>query len=100
MASDNAKLVAIISYGTVIGWVIALILHQRHHSELGAFHLRQTLGLYLSAIVLAWIPLVGWLIVLALLALWVIGLAAAIQGESKPVPFVGVWFQQIFAPLQ
>jgi uncharacterized membrane protein len=100
MEQDNSKLVAIISYGTVIGWIISLILHQQHHSELGAFHLRQTLGLYLSALLLAWIPLVGGLLVLGLLALWILGLAGAIQGERKPLPLVGVWFQQIFAPLR
>lgn len=99
MQSDHDRLVAIVSYGTLIGWVIALVLHQRQGSALGAFHLRQTLGLYLSAMLLGWVPLLGWVILLVLLLFWVLGLAGALRGERRAVPLVGNWYQTILAPL-
>jgi uncharacterized membrane protein len=100
MQTDHGKLVAILSYGTLIGWVIALILHQQQPTQLGRFHLRQTLGLYLSAVLLSWVPWIGWLLLIGLLALWVLGLVAAIQEQTEPLPLVGKWYQQILAALR
>ena len=53
-----------------------------------------------AAVVLVFIPFVGWLLGLGawfgLLALWIIGLLAAINGEQKPVPVLGTHFQNWF----
>jgi uncharacterized membrane protein len=99
MATDQGRLVAIISYGTLIGWLIALLLHQQHPTRLGRFHLRQTLGLYLSAVLVGWIPAIGWLLSVGLLVLWVLGLAGAIQERAEPVPLLGKWYQQVLGLL-
>ena len=100
METDQGKLIAILSYGTLLGWIIALLLHQQHPSGLGIFHLRQTLGLYLSTLLLGWLPFVGWLLLIALSVLWVLGLVAAIQGQREAVPVVGGWYQQLLKSLQ
>jgi uncharacterized membrane protein len=74
---------------------------------LGAYHLRQSLGLFLTAIavgmggvVLAIIPILGILCLFAIwvgiLVLWVMGLIAAINGEMKPMPIVGPMYQKWF----
>ena len=102
------KTTAIVSYLTLIGFIVAVLMHSTKKTRLGAYHLRQSLGLMLSAIaiafsvaIMAFIPIVGWLAGLAawlgLFALWVMGLLAAINGEEKPVPVLGVHFQKWFA---
>jgi uncharacterized membrane protein len=106
-AANEDRTVAIVSYLTLIGFIIAVIMHGTKKTRLGAYHLRQSLGLMLSSIavaiasaVLAFIPFVGWLAGVAawfgLLVLWVMGLLAAINGEQKPVPVLGIYFQQWF----
>ena len=106
-ATDD-KTTAIVSYLTLIGFIIAVLMHSTKKTRLGAYHLRQSLGLMLAAIavafsvaLMAFIPIIGWLAGLAawlgVLALWVMGLLAAINGEEKPVPVLGVHFQKWFA---
>ena len=101
------KTVAILSYLTLLGFIIAIVLHSSKKTRLGAFHLRQTLGLFIMAIglfvcqfILMFIPFLGWLASFALwisfLVLWVMGLIAAINGELKPIPVVGPMFQKWF----
>jgi uncharacterized membrane protein len=101
------KTAAIVAYITLIGFVVAVILHGNKKTQLGAYHLRQSLGLMLLwvvsffvNVVLGFIPFVGWLVALAiwagLLVLWVMGLLAAANGEMKPVPVVGTYFEQWF----
>lgn len=90
------KTVAILSYITIFGWIIALVLHSNNKTELGAFHLRQVLGLYLTGIILWWIPVIGWILNIVVFVFWLIGLINAINGEEKPVPLVGDFYQDIF----
>lgn len=114
------KTVAILSYCTLIGFIVAIILHQQKKTKLGAYHLRQVLGFVIAGIV-GWIAvfivcivvglvlaliinvlavIVVWLIYIAFicstLALWIMGLISAIKGEMKPMPVVGEYFQKWF----
>ena len=102
------RTVAILSYITLIGFIVAIILHSNKKTQLGAFHLRQALGLIICAIgfgicqiVLAFIPILGWLVILAawitLLVFVIMGFIAAATGQKKPVPLIGEKFQQWFA---
>lgn len=107
---DNGKTIAIVSYITIIGWVIALVMHGSNKTSLGAFHLRQALGIALLAIAtmfiripLYFIPGVGWIfstaIGIGLLVLWIMGLISAANGEEKPLPVLGAQFQNWFASI-
>ncbi len=96
MSSNAGKTVAIVSYLTLIGWIIALVLHLGNKTALGAFHLRQMLGLMLTALIFSVIPVVGWMLMLALLLFWALGLVSAIQGQKKPLPLIGDIYQQLF----
>jgi uncharacterized membrane protein len=107
VGSTEDKTAAIVSYLTLIGFIVAVVLHGAKKTRLGAYHLRQALGLMLAAIALtilgfalALIPFIGWLIGicawLALFILWVMGLVAAANGELKPLPVVGEYFQKWF----
>lgn len=106
-ATTDDKTAAIVSYLTLIGFIIAVILHGSNKTHLGAYHLRQSLGLMLTAIAVwvaammfVFVPFIGWLINLAawvaLFALWVIGLLSAINGQMKPVPILGEYYQKWF----
>ena len=101
--SQNAQLIAIISYLAFIGWIIAFVLFQNDKSELAVYHIRQSLGLHLIAVV-GWIifiiPIIGWLVAILYFVIWLMGLIYAAQGEIKPVPIVGEFFQNLFKTIQ
>ncbi|MCD4729811.1 MAG: hypothetical protein K8R74_04360 [Bacteroidales bacterium] len=90
------KTVAIVSYIFFIGWIVAFVLHNNNKTELGAFHLRQTLGLYITWIILWWIPVIGWILNIIVFIFWLIGLINATQGEQKPIPIIGEFYQDLF----
>lgn len=101
-STDNGKIVAIAAYFSIVGLIIAFILHSNNKTELGAFHIRQSIGIILLALVVL-IPVVVigikiliWIAQLAVLVLWILGLVGAIQGEKKPVPVLGEQFQDWF----
>ena len=101
--SSNAQLIAVLSYITIIGWIIAFILYQNDKSELAIYHLRQSLGIVILSIVgwvVFWIPILGWLAAIFLFVLWLMGLIYAAQGEARPVPVLGNFFQDIFKGIQ
>ncbi len=105
------KTIAALSYITILGWVIAFILHQDNKSWLGGYHLRQSLGLHVLLIAsglvnsaFTGIPALGVIMnflvsvfSFALFILWVFGLINALSGEEKPLPVVGEFFQKIFS---
>jgi uncharacterized membrane protein len=113
-ATDNGKTVAILSYLTLIGWIVAFVMHSSNKTALGAFHLRQALMLYLVTTVgymvlpiLAFIPFLGWLLsgvlwislLLGGLVLWIMGLISAVNSEQKPLPAIGEQAQELFKGL-
>jgi uncharacterized membrane protein len=108
--TDNGKTAAIVSYITLIGWLISYFALNKPKTSIGTYHLRQTLFLYLCAIVFQIIvyivtmavPMLGMLLSIAglgFLVLWIMGLIAAINGEEKPMPLIGEKAQEIFKNL-
>jgi len=103
---DNSKTIGIIAYLTLIGWIIAYVMHGNNKTEHGAFHLRQMLGiiivgfaLYILNFILALVigsAILGWIVQLVVFAFWLLGFIGAVQGEKKPVPVLGEQFQQWF----
>lgn len=107
LAVPEDKTVAILSYLTLIGFIVAIVIHGTKKTRLGSYHLRQSLGLLITGVacwvlnvVLAFIPIIGWLTIivvwLGLFALWLMGLIAAANGQQKPVPLLGEHFQKWF----
>ena len=102
--STEDRTVAILSYVTIIGFIAAIFMHQSHKTQLGAFHLRQMLGMVLTAAagsVCAVVPILGWIVwifvVMGLFVLWILGLLAAVRGDARPVPLLGEQYQRWFA---
>ena len=93
---SDGKNVAIIAHITLIGWIIAIVMNSNNKNDLASFYIRQMLGLMLVAVVLSFIPIVGWLLNLAMLVLWIISLMGAFEGKKKLVPVLGDYFQDWF----
>jgi uncharacterized membrane protein len=96
--ADEGKTIAIISYITWIGWIIAFIMNTEKKNDFARFHLRQSLIIMLGSL-LAWIPFVGWIWGVFLFVLWILGLIAAINGQKKEIPVLGSLAQQWFKGL-
>lgn len=95
VSSTEDKTIAILSYITLIGFIIAIVMNSSKKTKLGAFHLRQSLGLFLTGF-LCIIPLLGLVIAIGILVFWIMGLISAIKGEMKPVPLLGAMYQKWF----
>ena len=102
----EGKTIAIISYITLIGFIIALIMNNKEKNDFASYHLRQSLGIYalyflvsVGLYVLSSLmdfPFLSTILYLGLFVLWILGILAAVQGEKKPVPLFGEKFQDWF----
>jgi uncharacterized membrane protein len=115
--NSNGKTAAIISYFTIFGWIVAYFgFHQGKKTDLGSYQLRQTLLFYIVYIVIRygisfifgplWVSdgIVSLYYCLKLIEfvffiLWIIGFIGAINGEKKPIPFIGERAQTMFSTL-
>ncbi len=114
----SSKIAALLTYLLlVIGWVYVLV--ARRDDRLAMFHLRQSITLVVTAIVMAvawvifaWViglvPLLGpplsiasFSLVIAaaiyLLIMWVVGMIFSLQGRMQPlpVPVMGRWIDRL-----
>lgn len=107
---DNPRTAALVSYITLLGWLIAyFLLYRSNKNTFSAFHLRQTLLLHILAFFVNILSLFAlWhyisnVIVIAfaalLLILWMMGVWSAINNKQKPVPLVGRLAQNLFRNL-
>ena len=89
----DKKTTGIVAYLSWIGLIFAFIMGDREGAK---FHINQSLVIWLAGTLLglvARVPLIGGLIGavggLFCMVCWFIGFVGAIQGEEKPVPFLG-----------
>ena len=105
----DKKMISIISYITIIGWIIAFIVYGNNieKSSLAKFHLKQSLGLAIlgvlntiaSLIVTPIVPVLGivfTVISIIIFILWIIGIINASKEEEKPLPVIGSMFVNQF----
>ena len=101
----DKKVLSIISYITIIGWIVSFILYNNEpiKSPLVRFHLKQALGLAVLNILLG---IAGWIIIpivpaiavvfyilnIVIIILWIVGIINAANDQEKPVPLVGNLF--------
>jgi uncharacterized membrane protein len=115
-SQDNGKTAGIISYFTIIGWLIAYFaLYQNNKTSLGSYQLRQTLLFHIGYVVIRWglsfVLGVIWLsgtggifslyyllkiVDLGFFILWIIGFIGAVQGEKREIPLLGERAQTMF----
>ncbi|WP_202111264.1 DUF4870 domain-containing protein [Sphingobacteruim zhuxiongii] len=101
---DEGKNIAIIAYLTIIGLIIAFVLNNEKKNEFARFHIRQSLGIFITLFavsIVSYIPYIGWIIAIAGVIIgvimWVIGIMNAANGKQKVVPILGEQYNTIFA---
>lgn len=106
----NSKTISILSYITIIGWLIAFFSYNgsAEKSPLAKFHLKQGFGLallgllnfILEAIIVTIIgpklAIIFTVTGIIIFVLWIIGLINAINEKEQPVPVVGGMFTNSF----
>jgi len=98
---NEGKTLAIVSYFTFVGLIIAIIMNLEKRNPFTYFHARQMLGLIIMLLVSnvsekyinSWLGTLFWAITFVS---WLYGLYTAYKGESKPIPVVGELFQDWF----
>jgi hypothetical protein len=96
---EQGRLVGVLAYFWVPGWILALILNGQKRSELGGFHLRQSLGIMLFLLTIIWFVRYSQIIFLLQLAASIYGVLGALKYEKNPLPGLGPIFQQLFKAL-
>ena len=102
---EQGKQTAIISYLTFIGTVIAIFMNNEGKNTFASFHIRQSLGIFISWFALGYFVSYfdNWGVssgfYLFIFILWIYGFVGAIQGEQKLVPIVGEFYQKLFKNL-
>lgn len=105
LANENTSM-AIVAYITFIGLIIAFVVNNDKKNPFVSYHIRQALGLMLTAlaayIVTAFIPgfflsaIVSFVVSIGIIVLWVMGLLNAINRKQKPIPVIGEKFEEWF----
>lgn len=103
---EEGKTLAIVSYITVFGILIAFFLNRDKKNTFTAFHIRQSLGLWIAYHLLGYLVVGAFNSWLVSRAFWIIfivllfyGIFSAIGGKAKPIPLIGDFFQKIFASI-
>jgi uncharacterized membrane protein len=98
---EEGKTLAIVSYFTFVGLIIAIIMNLEKKNPFTTFHIRQMLGLIIMLIfsnlvekyVNSWLGTTFWVFTFVS---WLYGLYWALKGKDESVPILGPIFQEWF----
>lgn len=102
---EEGKKMAIVSYLTLIGTLIAFFMNQDKKNPFTSFHTRQALGLWITYMIIAYIVsgFDNWNMTMAFWIffgiLFFYGIFNAFIGKAQPIPLLGHLFQRIFASI-
>ena len=103
---EQNKVIGIVAYITLIGLIVAFILNQTNKDDFATFHIRQSLGIFASGVVISLfsvVPIIGWILAIVgsilVVVMWFFGLISAVNGTMKPVPILGDKFEEWFQSL-
>lgn len=102
----NNKTLSIVSYITIIGWLIAYFTGKENANSLLKYHLKQSFGLVICSIVfnivvsiltslMPFLFFVGY-VGIVFLGLMIIGIINASNEVEKPLPIIGKLFENKF----
>jgi len=83
------KIIALLSYLAVL---LFIPLNFFRKDEFAHYHAKQGVVMFVLAIAIAftfWIPVAGWVFLLAYLVIWVTAIINVLSGKCEPVPVVG-----------
>jgi len=102
---DDNKLFAFLAvFLTIIGFIIAFAVKKNdkyvmHYAKQGLVLFIAWIIAWVAAMILAWIPVLGWVVMMALylgiLLLWIIGIIYSLSGEMKEIPLIGQYARMI-----
>lgn len=104
----NRKTISIISYLTIIGWVISFVIyHNGGRSSFAQYHLKQSfgLGIFGAILGLAFIPIIPInplisslfaIVSTGIIIVLIFGIRNAFNQKRKPIPFIGLMFVDRF----
>lgn len=102
---QEGKNLAVVSYITLIGTLVAFFMNRDNRNPFTSFHTRQALGLWLLELIFAYL-ISGFNNWMATLSFWIFfgvlfiyGILGAITGKLNTVPLVGPFFQKLFASI-
>ncbi len=99
---NEGKTMAIISYITIVGTLIAFLTNNTKKNSFISFHVRQMIGIFILSMINKYIiydyvgSTFGWAFGVVIFVLWIIGIVGAVKGEEKRVPVIGDQFQEWF----
>jgi uncharacterized membrane protein len=113
----DKKMLALVSYITIIGWLISFFSYQsQEKNSFVTYHLKQSFGLFISFLVYGVLVMILMAIItpffwrlaltvgtilnlgyLALFVLMIIGILNASKEEEKPLPYIGKLFEGKFS---
>lgn len=85
----NKKLTDVLSYFGALGWTLSFFLGDKEGAK---FHMNQALVFVIVDALIGlvdWIPVIGWVLAIAILVFRIMGIVYACQGQEKEVPLFG-----------
>lgn len=104
----NRKTISIISYLTIIGWIISFVVyHNGGRSSFAQYHLKQSFGAGILSVLLSLIfipiipinPIISTLFSIlsaVILIVLIFGIVNAVNQRTKPIPLIGLMFVNRF----
>ncbi len=94
---DEGKTIAIISYITIIGLIIAYILNNTKNNAFAKFHIGQSARIVVLAfanMLLGWVlpsslGLITTIVSIGIFVLIILGIVNAVNGKTTPLPVIG-----------
>ena len=102
---ESGKVMAILCYIPIafVGLIVSIVCIAQKNNAFSLYHAKQSLTLFICALVLSilWcIPLLNIVLGLARLVLCILGLVNAVQGKYAPIPLVGQFSDKIFGSIK
>lgn len=92
---DETRIMAAISYV----WILCLVpLLLKRDNEYVMYHAKQGLVLFIIEVLgsfIFWIPVIGWLLWIAVVVLAIMGFLAALQGKRTDLPVISTLAKKI-----
>lgn len=103
----NNKVLAMLAYVTIFGWLIAFLVKKEETDSLRRYHLKQGIGLFIVGFILNFVSYVlvvispslnflGGFVGIVVLIFSLIGIFNAYKEEKKPLPIFGEMFEDQF----
>lgn len=94
---DEGKTIAIISYLTFIGLIVAYLMNNSKNNEFAKFHIGQSVRIVIAGVansVLSWflpgsLSIITTVIGMLLLVLIILGIVNAVNDKMQPLPVIG-----------